>query len=278
MSDFIYNYPLMRYLLNKNSSKLFNLEFIWKELADRVISRLDYIKIQPNAILDCGSGLGYDYKLLREKYPDVVIYELDSCVQILKSQYISQSWINKILSRNKNRLLINGEVYHLPLKNQSVDFVYANQLLPYLSDLLSYFKEMRRVLRIGGGFLFSGLGVDSFKEIRELGLSTFRFPDMHDIGDMLIEVGFSNPVVDTEYITLEYDSLTMLLNDIKIIGHGAANSSELISKINREDYKQLQARLDKPIKLTLEIFVAHGWKDRNKIDLPDGHSVINFKR
>jgi malonyl-CoA O-methyltransferase len=120
--------------------------------------------------------------------------------------------------------------------------------------------------------------VDSFKELRALGLSSYRFPDMHDIGDMCIDAGFSNPVVDTEYITLDYEDLAMLLREVKLVAHGAANAPSLRQRLTKSEALKLRQLYNLPHKLTLEIFVAHGWKDQSRIDLPPGQSVINFKR
>ncbi|MDD3267576.1 MAG: methyltransferase domain-containing protein [Burkholderiales bacterium] len=280
MDNFSYNYTQIRKTLNTNAKKYHLLEFILAELAKRMIERLDYIKLMPKIVLDCGSGLSFDSKLLKDIYPKSHLIVLDSSIELLKlTAYDNKpSVIDKLFKKAGKTFAINADAYSLPIKNQSVDFVYSNQLLPYLSDLVSFFKEVRRVTTIGGAFFVSGLGVDSFKELRELGLSTFRFPDMHDIGDMLIEVGFTNPVVDTEHITLEYDKLSTLLEDIRIISCGSSNDKSLYKYLGKDVYMMIKSKLNQPIKLTLEIFVAHGWKDKNIFDLPEGHQVITFNR
>lgn len=280
MDNFSYNYKQIRKTLNTNAKKYHVLEFILAELAKRMIERLDYIKLMPDMVLDCGSGLGFDRILLREFYPKSSIIGLDNSIELLKlvKHDNNPSLIKKLLSKSCKSFALNADAYSIPIKNQSIDFVYSNQLVPYLSDLVKFFKEVRRVTKIGSAFFVSGLGVDSFKELRELGLSTFRFPDMHDIGDMLIEVGFTNPVVDTEYITLEYDNLSILLQEIKIISCGASNDISLRKYLGKDKYKSIKDKLNRPIRLTLEIFVAHGWKDKNVLDLPEGHSAITFKK
>lgn len=278
MNDISYNYKLIRQILNTKSNKLPDLNFIFDNLAKRVMTRLDYIKLEPKVVIDCGSGFGYDYNLLKDKFHGSTIYEIDASLEILRTQKDKKSWFKNILSRSENRNLINADVYHIPIKNGIADFIYANQLLPYLSDIVAYFKEARRVLKVGGAFCISGLGVDSFKELRELGLSTYRFPDMHDIGDMLVEVGFTNPVVDTEYITLEYDNLATLFYDIKLVGCGAASSATLRRSITKAELEIIKSKLHQPIQLTLEVFVAHGWKDQHRIDLPTGYSPIKFSK
>lgn len=278
MEQFSYNQRLIKQHFNRKSAKLSMLDFLFKELSARVSSRLDYIKLQPDVIVDCGSGLGFDYQELCLRYPQARIYELDLSLELLKTQQVQTGWLRGLFNKSKSRNLIAGNAYQLPFKNQAANLVYANLLLPYLADIPAYFSEVNRVLALGGSFCISGLGVDSFKEVRELGLSTYRFPDMHDIGDMLIAAGFSNPVVDTEYITLEYDDIATLLNDMRMVGCGAANDISLFKPLSRADLQRIKQLYNLPSKLTLELFVAHGWKDQQHIDLPDGHQPINFIR
>lgn len=275
MDEIIINSTLVRKIINRQASHYAQLEVILAELARRVMSRLDYIKLAPELILDCGSGGGYDYALLCEKYPAAQIVQLDHALKLISQQRQRRSRFQKFFG--KVRLLVCADAYQIPLASQSVNLCYANLLLPYLSDIPVFIQEMRRIMRLGGAFCIAGLGVDSFKELRQLGLSTYRFPDMHDIGDMLLAAGFSNPVVDTEYITLEYADLATLFADLKIVACGAANAAQFRRNLNRDELFQLKHKLLKPTKLTLEIFVAHGWKDNIKLDLAAGQSVINFK-
>ena len=266
-------------LLNRNAAQLSNLDFIFKELALRVISRLEYLKLDPRRILDCGSGLGFDQQLLRHKYPAAQIVELDLALRLLQLARPKAGLISQLFTRKPQRQLLCADAQALPLLSGSINFCYANLLIPYLGDPQVFIKEMRRVLALGGAFCISGLGVDSFKELRELGLSTYIFPDMHDIGDMLVAAGFSNPVVDTEYITLEYEHLTMLLNEVRQLGCGAANpAASQRGFLGRNLVADLARRAQQPAKLTLEVFVAHGWNDSASIDLPPGYSPIKFQR
>lgn len=278
MSDLTINNKNARNTLNRKVGKLHQLEFIFDELARRIVSRLDYIKLDPKSVLDCGSGLGFDRELLMNKYPNAKFFELDSSIELLRLNKPAKKWLSKIFTDKSKRNLICADAYNLPIANGSINFCYSNMLLPYISEIPDFIKEMRRVLALGGSFCISGLGVDSFKELRALGLSTYRFPDMHDIGDMLVDAGFSNPVVDTEYLNLDYDDLRTLLSDIRLIGCGAANDPTRQKFLSKEKYAEILSKNSLPHKLTLEIFVAHGWKDQHKIDLPQGHSMINFKR
>jgi malonyl-CoA O-methyltransferase len=99
---------------------------------------------------------------------------------------------------------------------------------------------------------------------------------MHDIGDMLLRAGFTNPVVDTEYLTIEYASYRELITDCKLAGCGKAINGLASFSARRQAYAKLQQWSAQPVKLTLEIFVAHGWKDKPHLELAPGQSVITF--
>ena len=271
--DIKYNYKLMRKILQQNAVQLNKLEDILQEISSRVFNRLDFIKITPNKILDCGYGSGYDNHLLKAKFNNSEYYNLDLIKDLLPKN--QSGWLKKILNKSTD-LSIIANALAMPFTSNIFDLVYANLVIPYIDDIEQYINEIFRTIAVGGTCVLSGFGVDSFKELRELGLSTFRFPDMHDIGDMLIAAGFNNPVVDTEYLKIQYDSLAQALQEMQIVGCGAANSTELQSILTKQQYHNIQNKLHDPINITIELFVVHGWKDSLKVQLPDGLSPIKF--
>src|SRR3546814_12357869 len=72
--------------------------------------------------------------------------------------------------------------------------------------------------------MFSCLGPGSLAELRsavlDAGLKTAtpQFVDMHDFGDLLIQRGFADPVMDQEILTLTYRTPEKLLEDMRILG------------------------------------------------------------
>jgi len=272
------NHKLIQQKLNANAKKLVQVEFIYQEVAKRMIDRLDYIKIMPQNILDLGSGLNIDAKLLASKYPKSDIYKIDLAINLLKEYHSPQGFFSKVFK--KNQMLVCANALQLPIASQSINLVWANLILPYIDDLNGYFKEVNRVLALGGTFLVSGFGVDSLQELRDIGLNTYNFPDMHIIGDILVKLGFTDPVTDVEHITIEYDTLAKLLNEIRLIGCGAATNTKL-SRLTTQDYRTLDKHFIKSAKsgkytLTLEVFYAHAWKDKVMLNLTDGVKPIQF--
>ena len=277
------SHNLIRQKFNLRARRLAAIEFIYQEVATRMVSRLDYIKLNPARILDLGSGLNIDANLLAAKYPKTVLYQLDFALNVLQLSNLQSSWkkfIQHILAKYQSSLKICADAINLPIAANSIDILWSNLMLPYINDVELLFKEIRRVLAVGGCFLISGLGVDSLKELREIGLNTYNFPDMHLIGDLLVKLGFTNPVMDMEYITLEYDDFNLLLQDIRLLGIGSACSLQP-QDLTRVEYNNLADKFAKTTKngkipLTLEVFYAHAWKDKIHLDLPIGKQVIQF--
>lgn len=271
------NHNLIQSKHNLRVKQMYNVDFIYQEVAKRMQDRLDYIKLIPTNLLDIGSGMQIDANLLKQRYSKANIYQLDSALAVLKNNQPQVGMVKKFFSKSQN--LICADATQIPLASQSVDVVWSNLTLPYVDNMEEYFKEIRRVLTLGGYFLVTGFGVDSLQQLRDVGLTTYDFPDMHIIGDILVKLGFTNPVTDLEYITIEYDNCSQLLNDIRILGCGAATARK--SNLTRNEYKDLQAKFAKltqngKIPLTLEIFYAHGWKDNVRLDLPPDQKVVQF--
>ena len=85
---------------------------------------------------------------------------------------------------------------------------------------------------------------------------------MHDIGDALVQKGFSDPVMDMEYLYLEYESVTTHLRDALAIGLVQSNTPvEALSNA-------LQGK-----KMTLEIVYGHAWVLGKNLSKSDGKTA-----
>jgi malonyl-CoA O-methyltransferase len=94
---------------------------------------------------------------------------------------------------------------------------------------------------------------------------TPNFVDMHDFGDLLVERGFSDPVMDQEILTLTYQTPEKLLNDMRILGGNPSlgRAPGLVGRAWRQRLLtalEKQRHLDGTIHLTLEIAYGHAWR------------------
>ena len=102
-----------------------------------------------------------------------------------------------------------------------VDMLWANMALHLAPRPRGLLARWRDALAVDGFLMFSCLGPDTLRELRavydRLGwpAPTHAYTDMHDWGDMLVEVGFAEPVMDMERLTLTYPDAPRLLQDLR---------------------------------------------------------------
>jgi malonyl-CoA O-methyltransferase len=145
---------------------------------------------------------------------------------------------------------------------------------------------MHRVLAIDGLLMFSTLGPDTLRELRDAlpsgsGERVHRFIDMHDLGDCLLNAGFAEPVMDMEAISLTYTDLDALLHELEQAGATNASIARPRGLTGKSSWQRARAnyehlRTEGRLPVTFEIVYGHAWKAAPK-KLEDGRSVIEFK-
>jgi malonyl-CoA O-methyltransferase len=102
--------------------------------------------------------------------------------------------------------------------------LWSNMALHVHPDPQALLRQWHEALAVDGFVMFSCLGPDSMRELRDvyahLGWPppTHDFTDMHDWGDLLVQAGFAEPVMDMERITLTYGNAEALLADLRALG------------------------------------------------------------
>ncbi len=188
---------------------------VQKEIGMRLLTRLDYFKLSPEKILDLGAGPGGFTLALKKRYPKAQVIATDLSFDML-------SLLKKTFFSYKDKLV--SDMDKLAFKDSQFDLVFANQLLHWSHDLSVTMKEIKRILKPGGLLLFSTLGPDTFKEVKNAWMHVDNyahvntFLDMHDFGDILMRCRFVDVVVDMEYLTARYQSVLSIAKDLKAQG------------------------------------------------------------
>ena len=254
-----------------------------REVCTRMLERLEYMKLQPSRVLDVGSGTGWGTRQLGERYPKAEITALDIAIGMLQVARGTSGWWKKLFAGKRESFLC-ADVEALPLAANSVDMMWSNLALQWCNDLPATFVELQRVLKVEGLLIFSSFGVDTLHELRKAfhdvdGYNHLnRFADLHDVGDMLVAAGFTDPVMEMERITLTYDDVRAVMQDLKSIGaHNATagRASGLMGKATwrrvTDNYEKL--RRDGKLPATFEIIYGHAWKPAPKVT-SDGRAII----
>ncbi|MBR7782145.1 methyltransferase domain-containing protein [Undibacterium luofuense] len=273
-------------------------DFLRREIAGRMREKLELVKIQPACVLDAGCGAGADLPELQRSYPEALVIGLDASPAMLRSGEQARGSARQVLGRFLSRLtpaalraepapaLISGDFADLPLAPRSVDLIWSNLALHWHPQPHALFAEWRRVLRTEGLLMFSCFGPDTLTEVRAAFAEadpfphTLQFVDMHDFGDMLIENGFSTPVMDMEKLTLTYEHPQALLEDVRALG-GNPLENRLRGLTGRSRYQRLLEALEKQrqpdgrLHLTIEVVYGHAFKPV-PAKTESGEAIIRF--
>jgi malonyl-CoA O-methyltransferase len=260
-------------------------DVLLREVEQRLLSRLEFIKLDPRRILDVGCGLGRSRSGLLNLYPQatwtgVELSTTMACAGLAEQQHalgMSRWW------RSAPRWVV-ADGAHLPFGDGSADLLFSNLMLHWHPTPHFVFPEWKRVLQTDGLLMFSCFGPDTLRELRVAAADALPhsrpmpFVDMHDFGDMLVASGFATPVMDVETLTLTFGSPGDLLTEVRSLGANPRSDRWPALPSGRQARRLLDAlaaRRDAAgrITLTFEIAYGHAWKPRPRTP---GRSVISM--
>lgn len=258
------------------------------EICRRLLERLDYIKLEPDWIIDAGSGTGNAVPGLLARFPRAGVVAIDLALAMARRTRLRRSRWRRVLDRRGGRLAaVCGDIENFPVASGAAGLVWSNLALQWITPPQRAFAEIHRVLAPGGLLMFSSFGPDTLRELRAAFQGTDRhthvgrFIDMHDLGDALIAQGFSDPVMDMEYITLTYATVRDLMRDLKSIGArnvtrgrpSTLSGKSLLAKV-AQAYEAL--RQDGKLPATFEVVYGHAWKPQPRRSA-SGRPIIDIK-
>jgi malonyl-CoA O-methyltransferase len=257
-----------------------------REVGSRMLERLDYVRIEPQRVLDLGCGTGASLTSLQERYPKATLLGVDFSDPMLRAGQAQGSRLRWLLPflRSQRPLLLAADATSLPFSSHSIDLLWSNLMLHWLDDPLSAFREVHRLLKHDGLLMFSTLGPDTLKELRasfaDGYLHTQRFTDMHDYGDMLVACGFADPVMDAEVLTMTYASFDDLLSDLRRSGSACAMRARRHGLMGRLAWVEARAAYEQlaragRLPATIEVVYGHAWKGQPK-KTADGRAIVRF--
>jgi len=244
--------------------------WLHEEVARRMQERLDVIKLQPQAWADWEPLRGglQAHQALRARYPQAAVWQVVGQAgeaQRVQAQTASAWW--------QPSRWTGPKVHAACPPDGGVQMVWANMLLHQAADPQMLIGQWHRALAVDGFLMFSCLGPDTLRELRALHMAmdwpapAHEFTDMHDWGDMLVQAGFAEPVMDMERITLTFETPERLLQELRELGRNlhVGRFAGLRGRGWRQRWLQALAERGEragtaQLRLTFEVIYGHALK------------------
>lgn len=247
------------------------------EIAARMAQRLSPIKLQPQRVLQWSAFLGASEELLQQAYPraaqSIVEPVQALCERSLARHKSGQGWLAALRRREAPPVCLPQQA-----GEGVAELLWANMYLHLSPDPQALLRLWQRALVVDGFVMFSCLGPDSLRELRTLheslgwGAAGPEWIDMHDIGDMLVEAGFADPVMDQERISLTWTEGERMLSDLRALGGNLAPQRFAGCRTRAWRVRLLRALeqlrgQDGLLRLSLEVVYGHAFKPAPKARL-----------
>lgn len=269
--------------------------WLHEEVARRMAQRLELIKRRPAALLDWSSFLGGGASLLAQAYPEAKRFLVEPDLALVERSRAAhrRAWWSPQRWRG-GEVDVGDAGGWFP---GGVELVWANMMLHAEPDPPTLLARWQHALQPDGFVMFSCFGPDTVRTLRELyarlgwPAPTIDFVDMHDLGDMLVQAGFADPVMDQETLTLSWDSPEALLAELRALG-GNVSPHRFAGLRTPRWRDRLQSELrtlagsDGRLRLGFEIAYGHAFKalprarpgEPTRVSLDDMRALVKSRR
>ncbi len=236
-----------------------------REVADRLLERLDPIRVTPRRVLDLGAGTGYATRALIRRYRKSEVHAVDIAPAMLQRARRRAPWLRR-------PRCVCADLHALPYPDDSFELVFSSLALQWAEDLPAALRELQRVTAPEGAVMFASFGPDTLHELRGAWAEVddhprvHRFPDKHDVGDRMLEAGFVDPVLDGEPFTLTYAHPREVMRDLKTLGASNAAPGRARGLLSPHRLARVEAAYslawrqpDGRVPATYEVVYGHAW-------------------
>ena len=195
--------------------------WLHEEVARRMEERLQWIKRSPTTWAHwepLQGGLAVHAALV-QRYPaaQCLVVEPEPARRAIVARALAQPWWRPA------RWTGPGLRFDPP-PDGTQEMVWANMALHVAADPQALLRRWHAALAPDGFLMFSCLGPDTLRTLRTAWQRAgwpepaHAFTDMHDWGDMLVNTGFAEPVMDMERITLTFATPQRALQELRQLG------------------------------------------------------------
>lgn len=256
-----------------------NYAVLQREIADRLMDRLLYFREPPKRILEIACSTGYLTQKMALQYPDAQITAIDISSEMI---HIAQH------KQLKNVEFVVQDIFESAFRAGQFDAIVFNLFPENHQDLQRLLERCYAWLAVDGVLMFSTFGVDTLKEMRAAFAAVDEyahvneFIDMHLIGDLLLKIGFFQPVMNAEWVTLTYRNLHMFWEDLRGVGSYLYDDRKRLGLLTPRQFKVVEAtydtlKVDDLYPATYEISFGMAQKSAQQV-MKDGVAKISVEQ
>lgn len=202
------------------------------KVADKLLSLLP--KGRQQTFVDLGCGTGYCLTKLKEHCDNLIALDLSlGMLQNLKQGL---------------GLPVVGDAENIPLADQSVDLVFSSLAIQWCQTPALLFKEIHRILKPGGRFIFSTLGPESLGELRaawwgvDSGVHVNGLATWQQLSEQITAFSLELHLNNNEVIA--YGDVIDLMRDLKHLGANRVDQ-RAGSLTTKTDLKRLKTNYER---------------------------------
>jgi NADH dehydrogenase [ubiquinone] 1 alpha subcomplex assembly factor 5 len=262
----VFDRRLVRRHRERAATRLAEHDFLWREIAERLVDRLADVTRRFPVALDLGCHDGTLGRALDGMATRGGIERLVACD------------LSPAMVKRAGGLGLAADEEALPFAPASFDLIMSNGSLHWVNDLPGALIQARAALKPDGLLLASLLGGATLHELRtalleaeseiESGASprVSPFADVRDGGALLQRAGFALPVVDRDEIATTYPNALALMRDLRGMGEANAVHTRRRGFSRRATllraaaiYQERFALADGRIPATFQVIYLTGW-------------------
>lgn len=255
----------LRRRFDRAAASFDSADFVHAVTREGLLDRMVPLVVDAKVVVDLGSATGSAGASLRKRFRGAHIVSVDISRPMLEKSRQKRARFSFARSS-----FVQANACSLPFREQSVDVVFSNLLLPFVDPPERMFEEVARILRKGGVFAFATLGPDSLLELRRAwrGIDDHAhvkdFLDMHDVGDALLKAGLRDPVLDVDRLRVQYATSGKLFADLERVGARNTLRQRCPALTGRRRFGRMIEALSQgnaagSIELELELVYGHCW-------------------
>lgn len=219
----MFNYKLfLKLLSNRNNNS--SISFIKNEIAQRLLKRLEFIKLSPQTIFLDG-------------------YSDDSCIAAIKTRFPN------------SKISVDS--------NKTHDLIISNTTIHLTDDITAKLNQYYEMLNHEGVLLFSTFGDKSFSSLNDAFSVINSLPHTNSIidaktwGGLLQSSTYKSAAIESDLITLTYKKTSTLFKDIRELNEPLADTKMNRYFTGKNCWQKFLDELSKSLQLEIEALYGH---------------------